>query len=69
MYKIIRFRRNGSNRIMRNGLTLEQAQAHCNDTQTSSWTCTTPKGKRTKAMIANHKHNPWFDGYTTDDKS
>ena len=64
MYKIIRFSFNGSNRTMLNGLTLGQAQAHCQDPQTSSRTCTTPKGKRTKAMIANHERNPWFHGYT-----
>ena len=30
-YKIIRFRFNGNNRTIKKGLTLEQAQAHCND--------------------------------------
>tara|TARA_Y100000310_G_C20122105_1_gene551940 strand:- start:46 stop:285 length:240 start_codon:yes stop_codon:yes gene_type:complete len=64
MYKIIRFSYTGSDRTMLNGLTLEQAQSHCQDPQTSSRTCTTPKGKRTKAMIANHERNPWFHGYT-----
>jgi len=30
-YKIIRFRFNGNNRTIKTGLTLEQAQAHCDD--------------------------------------
>ena len=30
-YKIIRFRFNGNNKVLKTGLTLEQAQAHCND--------------------------------------
>ena len=34
-YKIIRFRFKGNNRTVKTGLTLEQAQAHCNDTKSS----------------------------------
>tara|TARA_R110000764_G_scaffold75375_2_gene152237 strand:+ start:153 stop:305 length:153 start_codon:yes stop_codon:yes gene_type:complete len=30
-YKVIRFRFNGNSRTIKKGLTLEQAQAHCND--------------------------------------
>lgn len=41
------------------GLTLEEAQAHCRDPETSSRTCTTEGGKaRTDEL------GPWFDGYT-----
>lgn len=40
------------------GLTLEQAQVHCQNPETSSSTCTTPEGlERTKQF------GPWFDGY------
>jgi hypothetical protein len=40
------------------GLTLEQAQRHCSDPETSSSTCTKAKGKnRTKI------YGDWFDGY------
>lgn len=43
------------------GLTLEQAQAHCRDPETSSSTCTTPEGiERTE------RYGPWFDGYDKD---
>ena len=34
-YDIVRFRLNGKQRIIRRGLTLDQAQAHCNDPKTS----------------------------------
>ena len=34
-YMIIRFRFNGINRVIKRGLTLEQAQAHCKDPATS----------------------------------
>jgi hypothetical protein len=52
-YMIIRFKSEGKNRIIARGLTLEQAQAHCKDPETSSRT-------------ANNKRNikgEWFDGY------
>ena len=34
-YKIIRFRFNGNNKVLKTGLTLEQAQAHCNDAKSA----------------------------------
>ena len=34
-YEIIRFRFNGNNKVIRTGLTLEQAQAHCEKPETS----------------------------------
>lgn len=60
-YKIVRFFRNsGRRRIVRTGQSLAMAQAHCQDPQTSSSTCTNAQGKaRTR------KYGPWFDGYTT----
>jgi hypothetical protein len=48
----------GGRRTIETGLTLEQAQKHCSDPETSSSTCTKSAGKaRTKRMGA------WFDGY------
>ena len=35
MYKIIRFRFDGNNRTVKRGLTLEEAQEHCQDPETS----------------------------------
>jgi len=34
-YRIIRFRFNGNNKVIKTGLTLEQAQAHCEKPETS----------------------------------
>jgi hypothetical protein len=61
MYKIIRFyyKQEGYRKTIKKGLTLEQAQAHCNDPETSSSTCKRPENlRRTKRQGA------WFDGYT-----
>ena len=59
MYKIVRFYGDKSTkRTIETGLTLEQAQAHCNDPETSSITCTSAKSKAITA-----KHGAWFDGY------
>lgn len=49
---------NVPNRVIKRGLTLEQAQAHCRDPETSSTTCTKPAGKR-----RTKRFGPWFDGY------
>jgi hypothetical protein len=57
-YKIVRMYFKGGKRTIETGLTLEQAQKHCSDPETSSSTCTKSAGKaRTKRMGA------WFDGY------
>jgi|TARA_Y100001938_G_C8043608_1_gene407567 hypothetical protein len=53
MYKIIRFRFNGNNTTIKTGLTLEEAQAHCKDPETSGSTCSDLS-----------KRGMWFDGYT-----
>lgn len=39
LYKIIRFRRDGENDVVKHGLTLEEAQAHCRreDTHGEGW--------------------------------
>jgi hypothetical protein len=59
-YKIIRFYQKDPdrNRVIRTGLTLEEAQAHCRDPETSSITCTRPE---------NFAYGRWFDGYTEED--
>lgn len=63
-YKIVRsFMVASSNmrkrRAIRTGLTLEEAQAHCRNPETSSRTATNAKAKaRTK------RYGPWFDSYT-----
>jgi len=57
-YKIIRTYFRGGSRTIETGLTLEEAQKHCADPETSSSTATSSTAKaRTKRM------GPWFDGY------
>ncbi len=54
MYKEAQIRR----RTIDTGLTLEEAQAHCSDPETSSSTATKPTPRaRTRRLGA------WFDGY------
>ena len=59
-YKIIRnYRdRHPNHRTIERGLTLEEAQAHCRDPETSSSTAKSATAKaRTRRLGA------WFDGY------
>lgn len=67
MYKIVRQflgplvngRHESYRRTIRTQLTLEEAQAHCSDPETSSRTATSSEARaRTK------RYGPWFDGYT-----
>ena len=60
-YKILRFFADPEERTrtLHTGLSLEAAQQHCDDNETSSTTCTDPaKREYTK------RHGSWFDGYT-----
>lgn len=59
MYKIVRFfYRDSRKRTIQTRLTLEQAQAHCSNPETSSKTATSAAAKRVTRL-----HGPWFDGY------
>jgi hypothetical protein len=59
-YKIQRlyFNKPGQRRTIESGLTLEQAQEHCSDPETSSSTC-----KTAKAKAITRRNGPWFDSY------
>ena len=57
-YRIIRRFREGGTEIVRSGLTLAEAEAHCADPQTSSSTCTTEEGRKLA-----EEQGPWFDQY------
>jgi hypothetical protein len=62
-YKIVRCYQRAAirKRTIMTGLSLEEAQAHCHDPETSSSTCTNSTGKaRTRRL------GPWFDGYERD---
>jgi len=59
-YRVVRFyfSRPGYSRTIIARCTLAEAQAHCNDPETSSSTCTSTAGKR-----RTERYGPWFDGY------
>lgn len=60
MYKIIRMYFGSTpNRVIKTGLTLEQAQAHCRDPETSSQTC-----KKRVNIRRTERFGPWFDSYS-----
>ena len=66
-YKIIRFYFNNyPTRRIKTNLTLEEAQAHCRDPETSSRTACKPAG-----VARTNRYGHWFDGYTevTDDRN
>lgn len=60
-YQVLRFYQDApllNREVIATGLTLEQAQAHCQSPETSSATATSDVAQqRTKA------HGAWFDGY------
>lgn len=60
-YKIVRmyFNKDIPKRTIDTRLTLEEAQAHCRDPETSSRTCTKAAGVRRTRKLGH-----WFDGYT-----
>lgn len=61
-YKIIRNFFRGEAAVIRRNVTLEEAQAHCKDPQTSSRTATEPD-----LVAMTEALGPWFDGYTSED--
>lgn len=60
MYDVVRFyfNRPGYRRRILTRVTLEEAQRHCSDPESSSTTAT---GKDAKART--RRQGPWFDGY------
>ena len=60
-YKIIRFYAKGGARTLHRGLTLEQAQKHCSDPETSSRTAVLSLAKARTAKVGD-----WFEGYEVD---
>lgn len=62
-YKIVRkYFKGHPSETLDTGLSLEEAQAHCSDPETSSSTCTTLVGlQRTEDM------GPWMDVYYKED--
>jgi hypothetical protein len=59
-YNIVRMYRDAGirKRIIRERVTLAEAQAYCSDPETSSSTCTSAAGRRRTRRLG-----AWFDGY------
>ena len=58
-YRIVRLHKDRPERhVLLRGLTLEEAQEHCSDPETSSSTC---EGETGKAYT--ERHGAWFDAY------
>jgi hypothetical protein len=59
-YKIVRFFQDSRRQsvTIKTGLTLQEAQAHCNDPETSSRTATSREARRRTTEAG-----AWFDGY------
>lgn len=58
-YQIVRFYRDTDRQdVIKTGLTLKEAQEHCNDPESSSSTATSKK-----AQEHTRSCGPWFDGY------
>jgi len=55
---ILMYRDSHGRRVLATRLTLEEAQAICNDAESSSETCTKPYLKR-----RTRERGPWFVGY------
>ena len=62
-YKIIRhYQRAGlRNETIRTGLTLDEAQAHCQDPETASDTCKGTEGRKRTEQVG-----VWFDAFTAE---
>ena len=57
-YKIVRKFFKGKSVTIQTNLTLEEAQAHCQDPETSHETCKKPHNRR-----RTRQHGQWFDVY------
>lgn len=60
-YRVVRLYFNGGRRVIHTGLTLEQAQEHCSDPETSSKTC-----KKAHNVKRTRSRGPWFDSFEED---
>jgi len=58
-YSIVRHFQEGDREVIATGLTLGEAQEHCNDPETSSRTATESEG-----VALTEARGAWFDGYT-----
>ena len=58
-YRIVRLHKDNNRRpVLLEGLTLEEAQEHCSDPETSASTC-----EEEEAKEYTERHGAWFDAY------
>lgn len=57
-YSIWRLYMSHPRKLVKSGLTLEEAREHCSDPETSSKTCTEEEN-----IQHTEQFGPWFDGY------
>lgn len=57
-YRVVRFHEDHARQVLMTGLSLEEAQAHCQNPETSSRTATGPEARE-----YTRKYGAWFDGY------
>lgn len=57
-YKIVRMFLNHPTETLKKNVSLEEAQRHCSDPETSSKTCT-----KAENISLTERAGPWFDGY------
>lgn len=58
-YRIVRmYKDDHETKVIKRGLTLEEAREHCKDPETSSSTCA-----ELDNLEHTRKHGHWFDGY------
>lgn len=61
-YKIVRhYFRGFRKRVVKRGLTLDEAKLHCADPETSSSTCI-----KSRARMRTRDCGPWFDSFEED---
>ena len=56
-YEIVRYYKEGGQKVVRKNATLEEARAHCNNPETSS------AGTSARSRKITEEHGEWFDGY------
>jgi hypothetical protein len=63
-YSIIRFYQNNelTRQVIKTGLSLREAQEHCNNPETSSRTCVLDEN-----LFHTEVNGQWFDGYEKED--
>lgn len=57
LYEIVRFFQRGGREVIATDKTLEEAEEHCSDDESSSETCTTESGQ-----ALTRERGAWFDG-------